>query len=355
MASDLSVAQRVGDQAGEHDTFEVEPNGKFEKMIIRLLCEPISQRLPVSVRPNTISLITHAIAWSTAACAISSPLLPRPARSVALVAAGFGMLGSMIGDCLDGMHARRTNQCSKLGEMMDHWLDAIIVPLVTLGITIALEMPPWAIVLVNVTATMIYQAQLVLYHHTGKFIHPDTTNGVEAQFGVSIGYVALAGLVYFVDRHQMWLDVEIAIVAVAGTMVQMRCNWFYYLRLGKSLRYHLYFVGMTFGFGGLYLAGALNMYEFALCLVFTSFRISGSYVLFTLLRRPFSGMDFGIIAWLLVIGGAHYLLPPTLAAGGFDVQTLLPYAACLYMIMRNALDFVRQYERLRPGASASPA
>ncbi len=59
-------------------------------------------------------------------------------RALALIGAGVGMLLSMIGDSLDGMHARRTDQCSKLGEMMDHWLDAIIVPLTTLGITVAL-------------------------------------------------------------------------------------------------------------------------------------------------------------------------------------------------------------------------
>ncbi|MDD9965933.1 MAG: hypothetical protein OXR73_06920, partial [Myxococcales bacterium] len=241
-------------------------------------------------------------------------------------------------------------QCSKLGEMMDHWLDAIIVPLVTLGITIALEMPPWAVVVVSTTATMIYQAQLVLYHHTGKFLHPDTTNGVEAQFGVSIGYVALAGLLYFVDRHQAWLDLAIAVLAVGGTLVQMRCNWFYYLRLGRHLKYHLMFVGMTFAFGGLYLLGGLSLYEFALCLVFTSFRISGSYVLFTLLRRPFGGMDMGIVVWLLAIAFAHFLLGPTPTTDGFKAQALLPYGACLYMIIRNALDFARQYERLRPSS-----
>jgi phosphatidylglycerophosphate synthase len=248
----------------------------------------------------------------------------------------------MIGDGLDDMHARNTNQCSKMGEMLGHWLDSIIVPLVPLGMSLALEMPIWAIAITNILAAMVYHNQLVLYHHSGKFIHPEPTTGMEAQLGLSIGYVGLAVLFFYVDRSQSWLDLAIKAFALFGIFIELRCNAFYYVRLGKWLRYHLLFVAMLSGFGALYLMHAIDVYAFALAVVCVSFRISGTYVLFTLVRRPFGGNDVGIWLWLAAVFGAHFLLP------GDPVASLLAYLACLYMVTRNLYDFSRHYRELKP-------
>src|SRR5262245_58845331 len=131
MRSELSM--RVPEKAEGGRRFFAETGSKFEPLLIKTLCEPLLPRIPASVHPNTISLITHGIGWMTALLALSSVYLSPFARAMALTGAGIGMFLSMIGDCIDGLHARRTNQCTKLGEMMDHWLDAIIVPLVTVG------------------------------------------------------------------------------------------------------------------------------------------------------------------------------------------------------------------------------
>jgi phosphatidylglycerophosphate synthase len=285
--------------------------------------------------------------------ALASVHQPPLFRFLALMGAGVGMFLAMIGDCLDGMHARRTSQCSRLGEMMDHWLDAIIVPLATIGMTYALQMQPWAIVAVNVTAAMIYHGQLVLYHHTGRFIHPEPTNGVEAQFGSSLGYVGIGVLFYFTPRDQPWLDMTIAGIALLGIFVQMRCNWFYYVRLGRRIDRHLIFVAMCGALGALYLVGAIDAYAFGCALVFTSFRISGSYVLFTILGRRYGGSDLGIAAFLVAAGAAHALRPGALLdAGAFTLSAaeVVVYVACTYMLARNMIDFARHYDKLKPSA-----
>ena len=339
------------DEAGQpvdRDSMIVTSGSKIEERIVQWLCQPLLRHIPRSVHPNTISLVTHSICWITAILAVASVRLPQPYKSAALVATGICMLTSMIGDCLDGMHARNTDQCSKLGEMMDHWLDAIIVPLVVLGASLALEMEPWAIALVNVTATMVYHGQLVLYHHTGKFVHPEPATGMEAQFGLSMGYVGLAALYWFVDRHQPWLDVAIGGIAVLGLYIQARCNLFYYVRLGKLMRYHLTFVAMCSAFGLLYYLGAIDLYAFALALTFVSFRICGTYVLFTIVKRHFNGNDWGVFAWLAAMF-AGMLVPPVML-GPFSLQALLPYFASVYMVARNLYDFSLYYGVLRPGA-----
>ncbi len=322
---------------------------RFEQRIVEWLCQPVLMRIPASVHPNTISLWTHFVAWVTAACAVASPLLPKPYRSVVLVAAGVGMLISMIGDCLDGMHARRTGQTSKLGEMMDHWLDAIIAPLVTIGASLALEMEPWVIACVNVMVALVYHAQLVLYHHTGKFVHPEPASGVEGQFGVSIGYVAMAALFYFVHRHVPWLDVALVTLGALAIGVELKCSAFFYAKPGFRMDRHLIFVAMGAALAGFYLLGAIDVYAFLLTLVFMSFRISGSYVLFTILHRPFNGNDYGIVAFLCAIAAAHVAMPEATVLG-LSLGSSLAYLASAYMFARNMIDFMQHYRTLHPVA-----
>jgi phosphatidylglycerophosphate synthase len=347
MQRELSVQSDQPAPATEDTGFTAESNGLFERTIIKTLCEPLLPHIPHSVHPNQISLVTHVVSWITAILAVSSPLLSPMGRSMALVGASIGMLFSMIGDCVDGMHARRSNQCSKLGEMMDHWLDAIIVPLVTIGISYALEVPAWALVVVNVTAAMVYNSQLILYHHTGRFVHPDTTSGVEAQFGVSVGYMAMAVFFYYVDRHARWLDIAIGLVCVLAVFVQMRCNAFYYVRL-KSLTWkQLPFALFTTGFGALFLLGAIDAYAFAAACVFISFRICGTYVLSTIIKRPYGGTDWLIAGWLLAAFAAHFALPHT-SWLGLSLPSSITLASCAYMVLANMVDFSRNFDALRP-------
>ena len=353
MPTELSV--RAGNQVDPANPskpspgFGAPPPSRFEARIVEWLCEPLLERIPASVHPNTISLWTHFIAWLTAACAVGSAQLEQPYRSFALLGASVGMLLSMIGDCLDGMHARRTHQTSKLGEMMDHWLDAIIVPLVTIGASMALEMNPWVTAGVNLMVAMVYHAQLVLYHHTGKFIHPETASGVEGQFGVSVGYVGMAALFYYVHRSAPWLDVALIALGALAMAVELKCSAFYYMKPGFRMDRHLVFVAMGGGLCALYLLDIISVYAFLMTLIFTSFRISGTYVLYTIIKRPYAGTDYGIVAFIAAIAAAHYALPGA-ALSGLALPSALAYIACAYMFGRNMLDFARHYETLRPRA-----
>lgn len=346
MSTELSVPMRDRIEAETTGVVASAPPNATERRIVRSLCEPLLEYIPASIHPNTISLFTHALVWITAGFAIASASLTGLPRSLALIAAGVGMFVSMIGDCLDGMHARRTNQCTKLGEMMDHWLDALVVPLVTMGSTVALQMDPWAVVLVNVTAAMVYHSQLVVYHHTGEFVDPEPTNGMEAQLGLSLGYLGIATLFYFVDPQTHWIRFAVMLIAFAGLYVQMKCNYSYYKRMGRWFARHLIFVGMGSAFGVLYLMGAMDMYGFLATILFVSFRICGAYVVNTIIRRDYDGNDFGVVAFLVAIAAAKWLLPP-LAIAGTTLLALLPYAACAYMLARNTFDFVRHYPTLR--------
>jgi hypothetical protein len=211
-------------------------------------------------------------------------------------------------------------------------------------------MAPWAMVTVNVTVAMIYSAQLVLYHHTGRFIAPEPASGPEGQFGISLGYVALAVFFYYVDRHQPWLDLAMAALAAAATFVQLKCTSFFFPMMGRKVIEHVWFVLPCAGFGAAYLLGILNLHVFVFSVVFTSFRVSGTYVLRTIVRERYNGFDGIIFASVALIFAVHYVLRPA-PIGNLRIENLIAAGACLYAVTRNFWDFSRHYRSLKPSAA----
>jgi hypothetical protein len=349
MQPELSMPMQDKAAASQRNFFPV-TGSKFEPLLIKTLCEPLLPYIPARVHPNTISLVKHGVVWATALLAFASVTLPPLSKALALIGAGIGMFLSMIGDCLGSLHARRTKQSTQLGVMMDYWLDALVVPLAAVAISSALQLPTWAMVTVNVTAALIYNAQLVLYHHSGEFVHPEPVTGIEGQFALSIGYVALAGLLYYGRRQAAWLDVAIAALAVAATIVQLRCSIFYYPKLGRALAEHLWFVWLCAGFAAAFWLGAIDQRFFLLALVFTSFRICGTYVVRTLVKEPYDGRDLLLLACIVAIFVAHFIIKPAPLAG-VRITNLLAALSCAVVIARNLQDLSRHYGALKPRAA----
>ena len=131
-----------------------------------------------------------------------------------------------------------------------------------------------------------------------------------------------------------------------------------FLALGPAL-------GVLLGVG-LYLAGLMGKVAFLMASTFVSFRISGSYVLFTIVGRRYGGFDWGIPVGIAAIAVAGLTGEP-LALGGYTVPALmrplplggylvapetyvalLPYLFCLYLAGRNVIDLARHFSALRP-------
>jgi hypothetical protein len=345
MQPELSMPMQ--DKAASQRNFFPATGSKFEPLLIKTLCEPLLPYIPARVHPNTISLVKHGVVWTTALLAFASVTLTPLGRALALIGAGIGMFASMIGDCLGSLHARRTHQSTQLSVMMDYWLDALVVPLAAAGIAVALQMPAWAMVTVTVTAAMIYNAQLVLYHHSGEFVHPEPVTGIEGQFGLSIGYIVLAGLLYCVDRRHAWLDMAVAALAVGTSIVQLRCSLFYYSKLGRALKEHLWFVASCAGFAAAFLLRAIDLRFFLLAIVFTSFRICGTYVIRTLMKEPYDGRDFSLLAFIAAIFVVHFGMKPA-PLGALRLTNMLAALSCAFVIARNLQDLSRHYGALKP-------
>ena len=87
----------------------------------KLLWNRIVPRIPASIAPNTLTIIGQ-ICGVLSAVATAAAVAGQP---VFYLLSCFLLLAYLTFDNIDGAHARRTKQCSPLGEFLDHGLDGI--------------------------------------------------------------------------------------------------------------------------------------------------------------------------------------------------------------------------------------
>ncbi|MDP2307948.1 MAG: CDP-alcohol phosphatidyltransferase family protein [Pseudomonadota bacterium] len=330
------------------DTFQAAHTSRFESWLLERVCKPALARIPTSVHPNSLSLANHLLCWAVFYLAMVSASLDPVSRAVALALTGVGMFGTMVLDCLDGMQARRTQRCSKLGELMDHGLDAVHIPLITAGLSLALQLDPWAVIGIHAINAMIYNAQLVLYHRTGKFELPSIVSGADMQMVSSLLFAVVGIFFYFYPRETPWVGHVVAVACIMALYTGLKSLAFYYGRLEWRLGGHLPFMALVAACSALYWVGALDTLAFTLLVAFLSFRMTGSFVLHSILGRPYSGLDAGAIVWVAAIAASH--VSPPMSLGPTTLRAVLPYLACAYLAVRNLSDVARHFDALRPRA-----
>lgn len=342
--------ERQTQQPNEEDSglFEPEINSRFEPLLVTHVFEPLVNRLPYSLAPNTISLLGHIACWSAGISAWLSTLYLGWQKAIALVFTGFMMLLALTADSLDGMQARRTGQTSKLGELLDHWLDSIHTPIVSASITLALGLDPWLIAFVHLSTTMIYNGQILLYYHRRRFVHPPTS-GVDGQFGTAIGFFIAAVYLGVFGPHY-WTNMALGMIAL---IVQLRLNFFFWRRMSiKELVPHLLYILYGAALISFFFLQWIGTLEFALAIIFLSFRVTGSFVMASVLRYRFSGVDLGLILFLVAEVFSINLNANQFHFHGAVFSQIMIWGLILYLVLRNLIDFIRVYPELRPRKGA---
>lgn len=327
--------------------FHVETHARIEPWVIDNVCKPMLRWLPESVSPNGISLLAFCFAWVTFALAAWAPYLEPAGAFAARVGAGLCLFATMVLDCLDGMQARKTGRTSKLGEFLDHWLDAISVPLTGAGFILTLGLDPVTTGLGLLGTGMIYNAQLVLYHQSGRFVHGPTSGG-DGQVMLAGVYVLVATFLFIFPRELYWVGLVVTGIGWGIILMQAQVLTFYYRLLRRHVWPHLVFTGLGLGFCVLYWVGFMTTMECILVLTFLSFRINGSYVLFSVVDRAYAGLCMTSLAWLVAIPLAHAFEP--IAVQGYTLQAYLPTVYILHLVALNLVDFIRQWDVLKPEA-----
>ena len=317
----------------------------IEPWLSKYAFEPIVKHIPSSVPPNALSLANHVAVWTVFIAAAAAPYLSPFYALLARVLAGAAAMAGVFLDCLDGMHARRTGQASRLGEVMDHWLDSINVPLFTAALILTLQLEPWTAVFLMILTTMQYNAQLVLYHGTGRFLHPPTS-GIDGLVGIAFTFVGVGILFYFVPRETYAVGLGITAFAWATAIPSIRNVVWFYRRMKGLLFPSLVFILFCVMFGAAYLAGMMRIEMCLLAVAFISFRMTGTYVLRTVLRRPYNGIDWLVPLWCGVVVASHFLLG-NYRVWGYPLQAAVPVLFVLYVTAANLFELFRHLGKLR--------
>jgi phosphatidylglycerophosphate synthase len=161
-------------------------------ILLRLLRDPflmpLVRMLPTSITPNQVTVFGQVVIWASLVVAVTSG----PTRAALLIVA-LAYLLYCVADCIDGEFARYTRRTSRLGELLDHGLDAISLPLAALGFGIVMQQPAW----VTLSSTAA-----VSFMNFATFVH-----------GYRVGYVHL-GVVGLIEGL-----VAGAIVAAAAAVI----------------------------------------------------------------------------------------------------------------------------------------
>lgn len=265
----------------------------FEVWLRHSVNEPILALLPESVSPNSISFANTAACWLAFILSYIAykyeHVYPVMALSFRVIVAVL-VFSSIVMDCLDGMQARKTGRCSKLGEVLDHSLDAANIPLCSCAVIMTIYPDIYTILISLIGGVMVYNAQLVIYRHHHIFVLPPITGPV-AQFMVCCFFVTFGVFFRIFDRHSYGVQLVIMVFALVGNVTQAQNSLFYTRRLltANCIWPHIRFVVTMCLHGLLLLLGYVTIPEYLLSVIMLAYRLNGRYVLDTLATfRPFS-------------------------------------------------------------------
>jgi phosphatidylglycerophosphate synthase len=178
----------------------------------RLFVEPTLPAIPSRLSPNAITHAGHAVNL----LALVVLLAAGPTKGgVGFLLAAFLVQVYLWCDNADGSHARRTNQCSALGEFLDHGLDLLNATYIACMTVVTLGAPPFwsavAVVVVPAAAAVTYWEQA----ETGTF-QLGLLNQVESVFALSL-LLVLRG-VFGLDFAHVYVGPVSFAVALLGAL-----------------------------------------------------------------------------------------------------------------------------------------
>lgn len=151
--------------SSEPPAYRVEDRSILLPAYRRFVVGPVLPFIPDWVNPNTITHLGHLLNFAGVALLLAL----RPERGWPFIASIFLVWAYVFCDNADGAHARRTGQCSPLGEFLDHGLDLFNVAYIGYLTAMAIGAEPLAWVLIGVLVPLAASAVYWEQAETGVF------------------------------------------------------------------------------------------------------------------------------------------------------------------------------------------
>lgn len=320
-----------------HYNYKFEDHSILLRLLEPVLFVPLVPAIPRGITPNQITISGQL----AAAAAFAVVLAVRPMTAAAFVFLAAAILYYALADCVDGHFARHTRQTSRLGELLDHWLDALSVPLVILGLGLALPATPWCTFAGVLTVSFLHFATFLHGFRLGHVV----LGRIGMLEGTCIGAVvcltaAVIGSEPFTRPQLAGLSLAsiLLLAVVAGSCTALASM--------RGLVRHLAdFANLASLFAALALWFAFGRVSPALagvCAIAVGSCLEGNVIRARLLRIPLVRTDPLLL--LLLLGGAAASLALDL---GSDAQALLLGFTGSYALLRGGIAFARTVHALR--------
>ena len=236
------------------------------------------------------------------------------------------IFAAMTLDCLDGIHARYTDQCSRLGEVLDHASDSANTIIFACVMILFLQPNKYIIIYSLLGTTSVYNAQIILQRQIKKLIDPPV-NGVEGQcvLIVSITICSIYNYYYGNINQTIFANIYIGIGCIILTK-----NIIFFMKQFNSESNKVFL-----SHNGLFLMFSFLLYDlcplpiFFITYILLCFRINGFYVLVSVILKQDK---------VLSIPQEIELRKKSEAFSGYNTEYLIWFT--LLFLVEYSLDFM---------------
>lgn len=301
------------------------------RLLERAVFAPIVRALPRSITPNQITIAGQL----AAAAAFAVVVFGRP-----LGTAGFLLLAGLaafytLADCIDGLFARHTKQTSRLGELLDHWLDALSVPLIVLAFGLALPADPRLVVAATLVTSFLHFATFLHGFRLG-FVHLGAIGMMEGTCIAALVCVFAAFAGTDLLARPVFAGLSTASLLLAALVAGGSTALWSMRGLARHLR-DFAFIGVLFAAVAVwFFRGQLSPALAGALVIALGSRLEGQVIRARLLREPLALGDPLLL--VLVLGGAIAALALPLDA---RAQAALAGLALVYALWREARAFAQ--------------
>src|SRR6478609_6185562 len=301
------------------------------RVLERPVFAPLVRAVPRGITPNQITITGQLAALAAFAVAV----LARPPGAASLILLAALATFYTLADCIDGLFARHTQQTSRLGELLDHWLDALSVPLIVLAFGLVLPADPRLVFAATLVTSFLHFATFLHGFRLG-FVHLGAIGMMEGTCvgALVCGYAAFAGTELL--ARPVFAGFSSASLLL-GALVAGSCTALWSMRgLARHLR-DFAFIAVLFAAVAVWFAfGHLSPALAGVLVIALGSRLEGQVIRARLLHEPLALRDPLLL--VLVLGGATAALALPLDA---RAQALLAAVALVYAFWREARAFAQ--------------
>eukprot|EP00494_Astrolonche_serrata_P025178 UN25439 len=253
--------------------------------------------IPRWVHPNQISILCHLLHYVEIGLGFHSLSLMAGSMERLVTVFTIAILNylTMLLDCLDGIHARATNQCSTTGAILDHWFDAGNITFLSIACALVFRLPENVVLFNAPLGSLVFHCQLN-YNYRAK--QDVLVTGVESQIALSIAMI-LYGVIEYLQLNSIADTLMTIIMIIPPVVVLFEHSKLLPKYTFTMLYVHLYVISIIGGITLLRMYQIISYYEYFLFVLCIPWHMNGQLAIHYELKKNYDGILYTSLFWLM--------------------------------------------------------